>query len=378
MFAPTSLTLSGERFRVRYALTGDETEARSKAEALCLEQTVELPAELLPDDDVRGQIVGQIETLKVLPEGRCDVVISYAVETVGAELPQLLNVLFGNSSLKPGIRVMSLDLPEGLLRQFPGPRFGQAGWRSLLDAPERPLLCTALKPMGSSPRRLADLAYQLATGGIDMIKDDHGLANQPFCPYHERVARCAEAVARANSETGLNCVYMPHVSAPAEKIVERALFAKQAGAGALLIAPGLVGFDVMRQLAADDRIALPIMYHPALHGTYVTRPDQGISHAVLFGQLPRLAGADATIYPNYGGRFAFSKEECRQIVEAAAAPMGGFQPIFPVVAGGMTLERVPELLDFYGHDVIFLIGGDLYRHSPDLVENCRYFRSILD
>jgi ribulose-bisphosphate carboxylase large chain len=31
----------------------------------------------------------------------------------------------------------------------------------------------------------------------------------------------------------------------------------------------------------------------------------------------------------------------------------------PVPAGGMTLERVPEMLDFYGADVMLLIGGSL-------------------
>jgi ribulose-bisphosphate carboxylase large chain len=30
-----------------------------------------------------------------------------------------------------------------------------------------------------------------------------------------------------------------------------------------------------------------------------------------------------------------------------------------VPAGGMTLARVPEMLDFYGPDVMLLIGGSL-------------------
>ena len=50
--------------------------------------------------------------------------------------------------------------------------------------------------MGLSATDLAELAYRFALGGIDLIKDDHGLTNQPFCPFEERVRRCAEAVAR--------------------------------------------------------------------------------------------------------------------------------------------------------------------------------------
>lgn len=378
MLSPTTLELSGERFTVTYHLVGDEAEARAKADDICIEQTIEFPAELIPDDDIRRQIFGQIDSLRPSDEGRWAAVISFAVEISGFALTQLLNVIFGNISLKPGIRLDRLDLPDSLLQHFPGPRFGRKGWRRLLAAPARPLLCTALKPMGFSAQALADLAYQFALGGIDIIKDDHGLADQPFSPYHERVERCVEAVERANQETGYNCIYMPSLNSAAESFVDDALFAKSAGAKALLVSPGLVGLEAMRQLAADDRIAMPLMSHPAFQGSFVTSPHQGISHYALFGQIARLAGTDASVYPNYGGRFSFSQAECRSIAEGTAAPLGHLKPIFPAPGGGMSLERVPEMLDLYGRDVIFLVGGGLHTRGPDLVENSRYFRQMVE
>lgn len=377
MAADDEITLSGERFQVVYHLTGDEAEARRKAIDICLEQTVELPDDLVPDGPIRDGVIGRIESLRALAAERYEAVISYAVETAGGELTQLLNVIFGNISIKPGIRVEHLELPPGLLAIFRGPRFGRQGIRDLLGVPDRPLLCTALKPQGLSARQLADLAYQFALGGIDIIKDDHGLANQPFAPYRERVQACAEAVDRANRETGLACIYMPNVTAPANQVVERARLAKAAGSRGLLIAPGLVGLDTMRLLADDNELALPIMSHPAFQGSFVTSEEQGIAPGALFGQLARLAGADATIYPNYGGRFSFSREVCRRIAEASAAPMGSLKPIFPTPGGGMSLERIPDMLDLYGQDVIFLVGGGLLRHSPDIVANCRYFLKLV-
>ncbi len=378
MLSPTSLTLSGDRFKVVYDLTGDEATARAKAEDICIEQTIELPAELIPDDDIRRQIFGRIEWFQPVETNRYQVVISFAVEVSGLTLTQLLNVVFGNISLKPGIRLTWLDLPDSLLRVFKGPRFGREGWRELLGISARPLLCTAIKPMGFSAEALAGLTYQFALGGIDLIKDDHGLADQPFSPYRERVERCVEAVARANRETDYSCVYMPNVTAPADQLVENARLAKRAGAEALLISPGLTGLDSMRQLADDDAIALPMMSHPAFQGSFVTGPNQGISHGALFGQLARLAGADATIYPNYGGRFSFSKTECQDIVKATVEPMGHLKPIFPAPGGGMSLERIPEMLDLYGREVIFLMGGGLHKRGSDLVENCRYFRQMIE
>ena len=371
--------LSGERFRVVYRLAAkDEAEAREKAWDICLEQTVEFPDDLVPDGNIRDHILGRLESFEGRDAHHFETVISYAVETSGFELTQLLNVVFGNSSIKPGIRVERLDLPDFLLRAFNGPRFGRDDLRAWLDASHRPLLCTALKPMGLPPQELANLAYRFALGGIDIVKDDHGLADQPFAPFKERVARCAEAVARANRETGLKCLYTPNVTGPSSRVIENALFAKQAGAGGLLFSPGLAGLNTMQQLADDDRIGLPIMTHPALQGSFVTSSDNGLSHFVIFGQIARLAGADATIFPNFGGRFSFSREECASLAEGTAVPMAHVKPIFPTPGGGMSLARVPEMRELYGRDVIFLVGGGLHRHSPDLVENCRYFRRMAE
>ncbi|NJL92951.1 MAG: ribulose 1,5-bisphosphate carboxylase large subunit [Anaerolineae bacterium] len=374
---PTVQGLSGERFQVTYHLQGNEAEARAKAIDITLEQTVEFPDDLVPDGDIRTHIVGRIEEFAALEPDQFVATISFAIESGGHELPQLLNVIFGNISIKPGIRVAKLHLPASLARHYRGPRFGVVGWRALLGVPTRPLLMTALKPMGLGAAELADIAYRCALGGLDIIKDDHSLTDQPFAPYHERVERCAEAVARANQQTGLRCQYMPNVTAPAGEVLERAHFAKQAGAGALLICPGLAGLDTMRTLADDEALGLPISSHPAFYGSMVTSQHNGIAHYALYGQMQRLAGADSSIYPNFGGRFAFSEEECRSIAAGCSDPLGQLAPIFPTPGGGMTLQSIPTMRDVYGQDVIYLIGGGLHRHSADLTENVKYFLKLV-
>jgi ribulose-bisphosphate carboxylase large chain len=373
---PSSL-FSGDRFSVTYRLYGSEKEARAKAEDICIEQTVEFPGDLVPEGIIRDHVFGRIESFIHGDRDTYKAIISFAVEIAAGELTQFLNVLFGNSSIKPGIRVEHLDLPESLLCCFKGPRFGRKGIRELLHVPKRPLLSTALKPMGLSSRELAELAYQFTLGGMDLIKDDHGLSNQSCSPFEERVRLCAEAVKRGNRETGQRTIYVANITGPQSEVMKRARIAKDAGAGGLMVAPGLIGMDLMRELADDDSIALPILTHPALQGSFVTSSN-GIAHGVIFGQLARLAGADATIFPNFGGRFSFSREECRDIVHAANEPMGQLKAIFPAPGGGMSLDKVPDMLETYGQNLIFLIGGGLFRHGPDLVENCRYFRSMVE
>jgi len=370
------LALSGERFAAVYHLTGTAEEAAARARDICLEQTVEYPEDLVSREDIRQQIFGRVASLEPVGPERFEARIEFPVEAAGQELTQLLNVLFGNISLKPGIRLVRFHLPDSLLRHYRGPRFGRHGLRDLVNVHDRPLLCTAIKPMGLSPRELADLAYQLALGGIDLIKDDHGLADQCFSPFDERVKRCSEAVGRANGQTGRRCLYVPNVTAPVDEVVRRARLAREAGAGACLVSPGLAGLEAMRRIADDEQIAMPLLSHPALWGCFTVRAAEGIAHGALYGQINRLAGADATIFPNYGGRFSFTLEQCRDLVDGTGCAMGPIKPIFPVPAGGMSLDRVPELCRFYGKDSILLIGGDLHRHGPNLVENCRKFAEL--
>ncbi len=366
-----------ETFAVTYRLTGTRTEAEDKAQALSVEQTIEFPADLVWVEEISQHIVARVSRVTEVGRELFDAELVFSADIAGTELTQLLNVLFGNASLLPGVRVQRFEPGPRLVARYRGPRFGVAGLRQLAGAPDRPLLCTALKPMGLTCAELAELAGRFALGGADFIKDDHGLADQSFSPFLERVQRCAEAVERANRKTGGRCLYLPNVTAPAGELLERARTARNAGAGGFLVAPGLVGFDAMRLLADDDELGLPILNHPALQGSFVVRPDQGISHFVLFGQIARLAGADATIFPNYGGRFSFSKEECSDAAAGCRAPMGHLAPILPVPAGGMKRSRIAEMVEFYGRDVMLLIGGDLHRHPDGLVAACAEFRNAV-
>lgn len=369
--------ISGRRFSVAYTLSGPEALAEEKAADICYEQTVEFPPDLISAGDIQNHIVGQIEEFGPSGPDKYRAVISFAEETAGKDFVQFLNVVFGNISIKPGIRVEKILLPPEFLKNFPGPRFGRQGLRRLLGVYGRPLICTALKPMGLSAAEIAEQAYKFALGGIDIIKDDHGLSDQSFCPFEERVGRCSEAVEKAGRKTGRKSIYMPNVTAPFPDFVRRCEKAKAAGAGGYLLAPGLSGPDALRWLSGESGFDLPVMAHPAFLGSYVTSPGNGLSHHALFGQIMRLAGADATVFPNYGGRFSFSKEECVEISLGCSEPMGNLKPIFPTPGGGMTTDRAREMLEVYGKDFILLIGGGLHRHGPDITENSSYFLKML-
>jgi ribulose-bisphosphate carboxylase large chain len=221
--------------------------------------------------------------------------------------------------------------------------------------------------MGSDAATLAEMARTLALAGFDLIKDDHSLANQPWATWKERVTQVAQAVQEANAITGKNCLYAPSLNLPFDQVIDAAHTAKELGAGALLVLPGITGFDSLRLLAADDSLALPIQGHPAMLGSLVTSKTEGISHGIVMGTLMRLAGADISIFPNVGGRFSFSKAQCLEITERSRDKLGNLNPILISPAGGMTLDRIPEMIEMYGNDTALLIGGALSR--GDLADN---------
>ncbi len=365
--------LAGDRFFVTYRLSGNENEARTKARDICAEQSVEFPVELLPPGAIPEKIVGRIEEFRRETEGTWLATISFAEEIAGGEFTQFLNVIFGNISIKAGIQVARIVPSQAIYEMLPGPRFGVPGIRQILGERRSPPLFTALKPMGLSARNFAGLASTFVKAGIEIVKDDHGLSDQVFAPFEDRVRLCAGAVNEANAKFGRKSIYVPNITGPLEKLLDRAHRARELGAGGLMISPGLTGIDGLRMLAQADP-GLPLFAHPSFIGSYVMHREQGIACGVFFGAIMRLAGADATIFPNYGGRFPLSQADCMDIATGCREPMGGLKPIFPSPAGGMELTNIAEMVDCYGNDMLVLVGSGLFRLGGDLVANVQRFR----
>jgi len=347
--------------RAIYSLTSDSrADAWAKARDIAREQTVEVPEDTAPE--VEARLVGRIETLEPEGDGRWRAVIAYDPVIVGGDVSALFNLLFGNISMKPTVRLVDLEFPDSLLRALPGPRFGIPGIRELCAAPLRPLICTATKPLGLDARALAELCYRFARAGADIVKDDHNLADQATAPFGERVARCQEAVERANRETGGRTLYFPNVTGTLTGFAGRLEVVARAGCRGVLVNLIPQGFDAAR--ATGER-GLVVLAHPTMSGAFFGS-DHGIAADVLYGLLYRVIGSDGVIYTNVGGRFSyFTLELCQAINRRLRAPLGPIRPAFPVPGGGVDAARVARWIELYGNDTMFLIGSSLLR-APDL------------
>ncbi len=353
-----------ERILATYRIHGPATHARARAEALAAEQSVEMPVDAIADERVLREVLARVEDIRP-GNGHFDAVLGIAVETTGGEASQLLNMLFGNCSLQPEVELLDVEFPDRYVDAFPGPRFGIEGIRALTGVASRALTCTALKPQGSTVEHLAELARTFALAGIDVIKDDHGIANQACAPFERRVPAVMKAIHDANRETGGRTLYAPTFSGGLDALRAQAGIARAHGVPMALVAPMLVGVPSFVELQVE--LDVPILAHPAFAGSVRIAPP------LLLGKLFRLFGADATIFPNHGGRFAYSRDTCLGIAAAARRPWHGVRAALPVPAGGMTVERVREMIDGYGKDTMLLIGGGLLSAREGLLARSRGF-----
>jgi ribulose-bisphosphate carboxylase large chain len=354
-----------ELLRVTYRLDVPALQAEARAAAVALEQTVEVPRAAVRDAVVEDEVMGRVESVAPDPEGGHLATLAYPVATTSLDPAQLLNVIFGNSSLHADVQCIDVDPPASVLAALGGPRFGVAGLRRVAGVRGRPLTCTAVKPMGLSSSALAGLAATFARAGIDVIKDDHGLADQPFHPFEERVRACLAALERVADETGHRALYVPNLVGTPQRIRRGLEFAREAGARAVMASPMLIGLPAFWELCREAGV--PVIAHPAFAGALRIAPE------TLFGRLYRLFGADAVIYVNFGSRFSQSEEVCRRLSDRLLAPWGGVRPALPVPAGGIAVESAGKVAEFYGSDAMLLVGGSLQIEEAALLERARRF-----
>jgi len=355
-----------ERLIAVYEVPGPAAEAEKTARAIAYEETVEVPFEFPLSSRIREDIVGRAGALAPIDGGRFRVEIDFPATLAAGRIGALLNLVFGNASIWPGVRLVDIRFSDSFFASFSGPNYGVAGLRAILGVHGRPLLATALKPMGSTEVELAASAAAFARGGGDIVKDDQNIVDMSFSAFRSRVARIAEAVSRTK------CLYFPHLSGPQEELEDRLRFVLGEGLKGVLICPAIVGLDQMRALASKRKVVF--MAHPAYSGAFYAERSHGIEHSLYLGTLMRLAGADITVFPNAGGRFAFTPAECRGISARCSAPLGSLAPVWPAPGGGMNLDNTAAMTADFGTDAIWLVGGRLLMHPGGPEAGARAFR----
>lgn len=309
-----------------------------------------------------------------------DIQIAYPDANFSRDIPALLVTVFGKLSMDGRIKLIDLSFSNDFLSAFPGPKFGADGVRNLLGVHDRPLLMSIFKSViGYDLPALKEQFYLQAAGGVDLIKDDEILFENPLTPLEKRVEACMQAAEQAQRETGQKLLYAVNLTGPTFSLLDQAKKAIGAGANALLFNVLAYGFDALHELSRHPEVNVPIMAHPALAGALYPSPHHGIAANVLLGKLMRLAGADLVLFPSPYGSVVMPREENMAIKEALLDPQpASLSTSFPVPSAGIHPGLVPLILKDFGQEVIVNAGGGVHGHPMGTIAGGRAFRQAID
>ncbi|MBL6932208.1 MAG: ribulose-bisphosphate carboxylase [Rhodospirillales bacterium] len=301
-----------------------------------------------------------------------------------AMLVSFLTLAIGNNQGMGDIayaKMLDFYVPKSFMDLFDGPNVDITDlWRML----GRPVVDggyiagTIIKPkLGLRPKPFAEAAYQFWLGG-DFIKNDEPQGNQVFAPLKETIPLVADAMKRAQDETGEVKLFSANITADdhyemlarGEFILEA--FGENAKQVAFLV-DGYVGGPGMVTTARRNFKDQYLHYHRAGHGA-VTSPSTKRGYtAFVLAKMSRLQGASGIHVGTMGYGKMEGEQDDRNIAymierDSADGPFyhqewHGMKPTTPIISGGMNALRLPGFFENLGHgNVINTAGGGSYGH----------------
>ena len=357
-FAFRSFTLSQAAHEIAYhATSGVKNPARGSLLEACTAKAAGIDAF---DKTNRLGLLHIAFPLKMMlqPDGHltsCDI-----LHTVAAAI--IFDVYENQDS-----RLVSLQIPDKVLRTFPGPAYGPLGVRRETGIPnEQPAFGTILKPTaGITPEQVGELVEEIAACPLFVfVKEDEDLyPNLDYSPVAERTRRAVQAIERSRAtRNGSGLIFAPHISGAPHQITAMAEAAIEAGSAGLMFSETFAG-GVVRMIreATKKRTHPPALYG---HNAGIGVKTRAIWREVI-DLLARLDGIDfrqtAPIRPGtpflrpYGAEWLAAEEILYR-------PIPGINPVMIVRAGALDQGNIGLNLGDaekrgLGSQVLFLAGS---------------------
>jgi ribulose 1,5-bisphosphate carboxylase large subunit-like protein len=237
-------------------------------------------------------------------------------------------------------RLVNLEIPEQVIRTFPGPAHGPEGLRAATGfAPDEPAFGTILKPTsGITPEQVEALVEDAATCRLFLfVKEDEDLyPNLDYSPVRERAKRGMAAIERMREKRGgKGLIFAPHVTGAPHEILVSVEAALDAGANGVMFSESFANGAVRLVREGTRRRKQP----PAIYGH---NAGIGVRTRAIWREvidfLARLDGIDfrqtAPVKPGkpflrpYGAEWEASER-------ALTRPVPGIRPVMIARAGGL-------------------------------------------
>ena len=301
-----------------------------------------------------------------------------------AMLCSFLTLCIGNNQGMGDVehaKIHDFYVPPRFLRLFDGPSTTISDlWRVL----ERPVIDggfivgTIIKPkLGLRPKPFANACYDFWLGG-DFIKNDEPQGNQVFAPLKETIPLVADAMKRAQDETGEAKLFSANITADDhyEMLARGEFILETFGENADHVAFLVDGYVTGPAAITTARRAFPkqyLHYHRAGHGA-VTSPSAMRGYtAFVLSKMARMQGASGI----HTGTMGFGKMEgeaadklmAYMITDDSAdgpyyhQEWQGMGATTPIISGGMNALRMPGFFENLGHsNLILTAGGGSFGH----------------
>lgn len=301
-----------------------------------------------------------------------------------AMLASFLTLAIGNNQGMGDVEYAKMHdfwVPPAYLRLFDGPAMNIEDMWRVLGRPQQNggmVTGTIIKPkLGLRPQPFADACYEFWLGG-DFIKNDEPQGNQVFAPLKETIALVADAMKRAQDETGEAKLFSANITADdhyemlarGEYILET--FAENADHVAFLV-DGYVAGPAAVTTARRSFPSQFLHYHRAGHGA-VTSPQAKRGYtAFVHCKMARLSGASGIHTGTMGYGKMEGEADDKNIAymlerDSADGPFYhqewlGMKATTPIISGGMNALRLPGFFSNLGHsNIIQTSGGGAFGH----------------
>ncbi|MEF9426908.1 MAG: RuBisCO large subunit C-terminal-like domain-containing protein [Candidatus Mariimomonas ferrooxydans] len=325
-------------------------------------------------DDMRKKYGGRITAIYDVPPAELTgdvpeetshiIQIAFPDENFSPQFPMLITTLLGNDvSTSAQVKLIDLKFSKKFLSHFKGPRYGIDRIYEYFGIEKRSIVLNMIKPcLGYTPDEGAKIFKEIASGGVDLIKDDELLADTIYSSIPDRVRSYTESARQVEEETGHLTRYCVNITDRQDKMKEHAHRAVEAGAGALLVNFVATGLGALQALAEDPAITVPLVGHYASVGAISESPNTGISTHLMLGKLTRMAGADVCMFSSPYSTYPFLKRRYFQIADAQRLPLYDVLPTMPLIGGGITPNSVRKITADLGKEIMLAVGGAILGH----------------
>lgn len=237
-------------------------------------------------------------------------------------------------------RLVALQIPERIVRTFPGPAYGPRGIRRITRfAADQPAFGTILKPTaGITPNDVEFLVEEAAQCPLFLfIKEDEDYyPDLEYAPVSERARRAMAAIERVrDARGGLGVIFAPHITGAPHEILDTVRAVLDCGVQGVMFSETFATGAVRMVREATRHLPNP----PAIYGhnAGIGTRTRAIWREVI-DLLARLDGIDFRQTAPLKDGAPFLRpfgEEWRASESTLISPLPGIEPTMIVRAGGL-------------------------------------------